>query len=218
MLTTSVVRRDRGAALMAAVVALAVIAILATAAIPVLAGTDDFQKAYDTENLFLSLHYSINNATATLGRNGFQTTLGGGKIPSKLSQLIIPITGTDRRCSGATYTTSGAGGGDVTVWSTQAPYSGLYIVKSPGVGSGVLSPIGMVKDSVFRALSFAVIPTNNVALGIDSVSDNDVSNLETAVDGVVVNPSTTGTIRWIVSPTGGAGLNYVFYIIPTTQC
>jgi hypothetical protein len=207
-----------GSALLVAVVTIAVIAALATAAIPMLAGYDEMTRADDARQILLSLQYSLTNATATLGRNGFVQNEGANKFAGKLSQLVVPIVAGDLKCNATTFSS-----GDATKWTDLAPYSGLYIVAGTGAGSGVRTPVAMIKDAVQRpstrpqgGLTLPLVPAGRVALAMDSVSASDVANLDLLADNA--DGSGSGTIQWATSVAGGASYNYVIYTITTTDC
>jgi len=203
---------------MVAIVTIALIAMVAAAAIPVLAGYNEMTRADETRLMLLSLQYSLTNATAALGRNGFLQSLGNNRFAGRLSQLVIPITNADFKCNATNY-----GGGDAGKWLDLAPYSGLYIVAGTGPGSGVQTPVGMIKDAVQRpstrpqgGVTAPLVPAGRVALAMDSVSASDVTNLDLLIDDA--DGAAAGTLQWGTSVAGGGAYNYVIYTITTTEC
>jgi hypothetical protein len=210
MLTRRVVRAGSG--LLVAVAAIALVAILAAAAIPILSGYNDLQKAADTDSIFQSLRYSLVNNTAAIGNDGWNDAVGNNKLPSRLSYLTEGIVGnTSTKCQGGTFAT-----GDATTVRKQGPFSGLFITAGSGAGSGLRTPLGtMIKDTVLPNAFIPGVSSGRVAIGMDSVSDNDRNNLDLLIDNS--DGATAGTFRWKAS-VGGAGYNYVVFTVTVAGC
>lgn len=201
-----------GSGLLVAVVAIALIAILAAAAVPILSGYNDLQKASDTYTMFQSLQYSLVNGTATLGNNGWNNAMGANKLPSRLSYMTEGIVGnTSTKCQGGTFAN-----GDATTARKQGPFSGFFVVPGSGAGSGLLTPLGTaIKDTVLPNAFIPGVSAGRVAIGMDSVTDNDRNNLDLLIDNS--DGATAGTFRWKAS-VGGAGYNYVVFTVTVGGC
>jgi hypothetical protein len=201
-----------GSGLLMAVAAIALIAILAAAAIPILSGYSDLQKAADTYTIFQSLQYSLVNASAAIGNQGWNNAMGANKLPSRLSYMTEGIVGTvSTKCQGGTFAN-----GDATTARKQGPFSGLYITAGSGAGSGLPTPLGTaIKDTVLPNAFIPGVSAGRVAIGMDSVTDNDRNNLDLLIDNS--DGATAGTFRWKAS-VGGAGYNYVVFTVTVGGC
>lgn len=197
----------RGVALVAVVVALAVVAALAAVAVPVVAGHSQMVAVTETREIFQSLEFSITNAAnSPNGAEGFRSVVGN-RPPSRLSQLVVPITRSDKRCNGG-----GFGGGEVNNWPDASPYSGLYI--APGIG--VQTPIGTIRDTVLPSSS-PKVPNGQIGFVMDSVASDDAQLLDLLVDGTSPPDSANGRLRYDVSPSF-ASSRIVYYLTPVPGC
>lgn len=200
MLTPRAEQRARGSrrlgvALLIVVAILALVAILGAAALPTIAGYNSLKRAVTTQSMLTSLELSLSNPSGT--KSGFLEQIS--QLPSKLSMLEIAITTSQTRCSGSTFKNA-----NVSNWANGAPYSGLLIVPGTAAGGGVRTPLGVIKDSVYR------IDANNIAMRIDSVGTEDARNLDFLIDGGTVD-STAGNMTWVPATgiTAGVPLHLV---------
>ena len=197
----------RGIALIAVVVTLALIAAAAAVVVPVLAGHEQMQNVTETREILQSLEYSITNGIGSAnGAPGFRTSIGS-KVPGRLSQLVVQITSSDRRCTGQKY-----GGGDVGNWTNNGPFSGLYIT----VGGGVQTPIGVIQDTVLPT-SNAKVPSGDIGFVMDSVTADDAQLLDLLVDGTSPPDSASGRLLYDVSPSWPAR-RVVYYLTAAAGC
>jgi len=197
----------RGIALIAVVVTLALIAAAAAVVVPVLAGHEQMRDVTETREILQSLEYSITNGTGSAnGAQGFRTSIGN-KLPARLSQLVIPITSSDHRCSGSKY-----GGGDINDWNNNGPFSGLYIA----VGDGVQTPIGMIRDTVLPTAN-AKVPNGEMGFVMDSIAADDAQLLDLLVDGTSPPDSSSGRLLYDASPSWPAR-RVVYYLTTVAGC
>ena len=197
------VRGRIGFSLIAIVVTVAVLAIIAAVAAPLLRESSHEMAAVRTAQILHTLALDLTNNTATNGTKGFcvQVTV----CPGQLQHLTRQILSTEiQACGGTAY------GGNTTKWITAAPYSGLSIAP----GYGVWTPLGVVHDSVLRT------SRGNIELHIDSVSLNDAASLDSAMD--FASTPTTGTLTYAATAVNNSGqtLELVKYLIAVsnTQC
>jgi prepilin-type N-terminal cleavage/methylation domain-containing protein len=206
-------RARKGFTLAEVIVSAVILAIAAAVVLPYLADQNRRRNAEDTRDMLYSLSLSLNNAhycaatvaglcptapaiTQTVGYEGYvQKVL---KYPQRLHQLTTKInTTTERSCSGALYV-----GGDTLLWNpigaapsaipgTFAPYSSLPIVS----GKGVYSAMGWIHDSVLKSTTGTPSIAGFVEVHIDSLSLDDVQELDEQVDGVG-STGTTGLLRY----------------------
>jgi hypothetical protein len=197
----------RGIALIAVVVTLALIAAAAAVVVPVLAGHEQMRDVTETREILQSLEYSFTNSTGSPnGAPGFRTSIGS-KVPARLSQLVIPITSSDSRCTGQKY-----GGGDINNWNNNGPFSGLYIP----VGGGVATPIGMIRDTVLPTAN-AKVPNGDIGFVMDSITADDAKLLDLLVDGTSPPDSSSGRLLYDVSPSWPAR-RIVYYLTVVAGC
>lgn len=185
---------------MVVVAALAIVALVGAAALPTMAGYSSLQRAAKTKSMITSLEASMSNGTNT--KPGFLEVVGN-VYPSHFSMLNIPITTSEKRC-GANTVFSGGGAGQVTKWLNGGPFSGFTIAPWTASGSGLRTPIGVIKDSVYK------ISGSFIAMKIDSVGTEDARNLDFLIDGGSVD-STTGNVTWVAATgiTAGTPLHLV---------
>jgi prepilin-type N-terminal cleavage/methylation domain-containing protein len=227
---TAPTRHPRAFSIPEVMFALTILGLVVAVAIPAIAGYVSMSRARGTAKIFESLGYSLvgNNdqqRTALDGR-GFIDTLRnyrgrGGFInsvvdpglkappyatyPARLRHLVIAPTTADLDCTGTNYTAT-----KVTAWNAKSPFSDLLI--SPGYG--VNSPLGVIRDSVYKGSGNTA---NLIELRLDSVKPQDAQNLDAAIDGDL--DSAAGQLRYIQSPTGGAPLRLIKYVLPAyTGC
>jgi len=190
--------------LIAVVVTLALIAAIAAVGVPVLAGHQQMQDVTEAREILQSLEYSITNSFGSAnGATGFWSARNN--IPGRLSQLVIPITSSDRKCSGSTYN-----GGDIGHWS--GPYSGLYIAFRVGVQT----PIGTIRDTVLP-VSNPKVPSGDMGFVMDSVTADDARLLDLLVDGTSPPDSANGRLVYDASPTWPAR-RVVYYLSVESGC
>ncbi|HWH53661.1 MAG TPA: hypothetical protein VN651_19070 [Gemmatimonadaceae bacterium] len=190
--------------MIAVVVTLALIAAIAAVAVPVLAGHQQMQDVTEAREILQSLEYSITNSFGSAnGATGFWSARNS--IPGRLSQLVIPITSSDRKCSGSTYN-----GGDIGHWS--GPYSGLYIAFRVGVQT----PIGTIRDTVLP-VSNPKVPSGDMGFVMDSVTADDARLLDLLVDGTSPPDSANGRLVYDASPTWPAR-RVVYYLSVESGC
>jgi hypothetical protein len=203
--------RARSAFTLAEVVVSVVILVVAAAAVvPYLAAQNRRKQAEDTRDILFSLSMSLNNphtctavfspscpalpaTSRSIGYQGFMQHVT--KYPQQLHQLTTKILLTDRSCNGSLYVAA-----DTVAWNPAgvapgaagkfAPYSGLSIVT----GKGVLTPIGWVHDSVLKSTTGSPSIAGWVEVHIDSLSLDDVNELDQVIDGSV--GGTTGLLRF----------------------
>jgi hypothetical protein len=215
--------RARPAFTLAEVVVSTVILVVAAAVVvPYLAAQNRRKQAEDTRAILFSLSMSLNTPHAcvvvqapqcpvaaapnrTVSYSGFMERVNGGgtfKYPQQLHNLTTKILLTEKSCIGALYVAA-----DTTAWnpvgaapgasSQWPPYSGLTIVA----GKGVLTPMGWVHDSVLKSASGTPSIPGWVEVVIDSLSLDDVQELDLAIDGGFPTPpglpsGTTGLLRY----------------------
>lgn len=195
----------RGFILLTIVAILAIVAVLGAVAMPTLAGYGSFQRAVTAETMLNSLELSLSNPTGT--KSGFFQL--EGVYPSHLSMLNVAITGSEKKCATSqTFTNK-----QVTNWAQGAPFSGLLIVPWTSSGSGVRTPIGVVRDSVYK------VSSSQLAMEIDSVDTEDARNLDFLVDGGTID-STTGLDQWgpATGITAGTPLHLVSVLFTNSGC
>jgi hypothetical protein len=187
----------RGFSLALIVVSLAIMAIMAAIAAPLLFSADDQAGAQQTAEILNSLKKSITyGANDATGSIGFCTTVT--LCPARLSQLTNKIVAGDRCCC-MTATAVNFAAAQVTTWLTRAPFSGLAIV--PNIG--LWTPMGIIHDSLVRNTATAF------ELHIDSVPQYKAIYLDSLVDGAV--NATAGAVQYALSPGTTAAKN--FYLI-----
>jgi hypothetical protein len=198
----------RGGFTLAEVVVSTVILVVAAAVVvPYLAAQNRRKQAEDTRDMLFSLSMSLNTPhgcivvlapqcpvaaaqNRTVSYSGLiEKFLAGGatvKYPQQLHHLTTKISLTDRSCNGAVYVAKdtiawnpvGAAPGASSQWP---PYSGLNIVS----GKGVLTPMGWVHDSVLKSTTGTPSIAGWVEVRIDSLSLDDVQELDQVIDGSV---------------------------------
>src|ERR1041385_5858966 len=129
-----------GFSLIAIVVTVAVLAIIAAVAAPLLRESSHEMGAVRTAQILHTLALDLTNNNATNGTKGFCVPIT--VCPGQLQHLTRQILSTEiQACGGTAY------GGNTTKWITAAPYSGLSIAP----GYGVWTPLGVVHAHVPRA-------------------------------------------------------------------
>jgi hypothetical protein len=192
-----------------------ILAVAAAVVVPYLAAQNRRKQAEDTRAILFSLTMSLNtphvcaavlapvcpvaSAPARMvSYSGFLQEVisgGAGKYPQQLHHLTTKIPLTERSCSGAVYVAA-----DTTSWNPNGaapglssqwpPYSGLPIVS----GKGVLTPMGWVHDSVLKSSTGTPSIPGWVEMRIDSLSLDDVQELDLAIDGSI--DGTSGLLRF----------------------
>lgn len=182
-------RGPRGVALLIVVAILALVAVLAAAALPTVAGYSSLRRAVTTQSMLTSLELSLINASGT--KPGFLEEIS--QLPSHLSMLQVAIATSQLNCRGSAFKNA-----NVSNWALGAPYSGLLIIPGTAAGGGVRTPLGVIKDSVYK------IDASNIAMKIDSVGTEDARNLDFLIDAGTVD-STTGNVTWVPATGISAG-------------
>ncbi len=202
-------RARRAFTLAEVVVSVVILVVTAAVVVPYLAAQNRRKQAEDTRTILFSLTMSLNSPhTCFANSNGcvgapapLRTASYMGflqrvtKYPQQLHHLITKIPLTERSCNGSLYVAAdtlawnpvGAAPGVSAQWP---PYSGLPIVS----GKGVLTPMGWVHDSVLKSTTGSPSIAGWVEVHIDSLSLDDVQELDLAIDGTV--SGTTGLLRF----------------------
>jgi type II secretory pathway pseudopilin PulG len=193
--------RPKGSTLIVIVVSLMVLTIAAAVAAPLLFSANDQIAAQRTGEILNSVRVSLDkNATDATGNVGWCSQIG--KCPASLSQLTSEIAVGDNCCcnTGGTFSSKSVGN-----WLSQAPFSGLPIVK----GVGLPTPLGIIHDSLVLS------GTSHIELHIDSVPQYRAVYLDSMVDGAV--NAAAGAIQYALSPGTTAAKNlYLVKFIMTS--
>jgi type II secretory pathway pseudopilin PulG len=171
----STFRRQRGFALVWALVMVAIFAALAAATMPILSSIADQQRVTQTAA-------TLNTLDTGIIRFGLIVKRTAMVYPGALHQLSTLVTTTDQvSCQNATMTAN-----SITTWSTVGPFVAFLVPTT-----GVVTPIGTIDD---------VIPTRvangPLLLNMPNVDLNRAQMLDMLVDGSSTNQSTTGRILW----------------------
>lgn len=194
--------RSRPAFTLAEVVVSTVILVVAAAVVvPYLAAQNRRKQAEDTRAILYSLTMSLSTPHScivasngcvgspaplrTASYLGFMQSVNT-KFPQQLHQLTTKIPLTEKSCNGAVYVAAdtaawnlaGAAPGTSASWP---PFSGLAIVS----GKGVKTPMGWVHDSVLKSTTGAPSIAGYVEVRIDSLSLDDVQELDLVTDGSI---------------------------------
>jgi type II secretory pathway pseudopilin PulG len=149
------------------IIAAIVVGVLAAVTIPNFTAHKRLKAAEETADILTAIGLALNNSNYTTGANrGFVHIVKF--MPLRLTQLQVPITTADKRCSNANYVTA-----DVTNWNKAGPYLGLVVVPN----AGVPTPFGFVHDSVKTAGV-----TGFVEVHIDTVETEDAAALDLLID------------------------------------
>jgi type II secretory pathway pseudopilin PulG len=218
-----------GFTLIEIVVLAAIVLIMAAITLPALGNFLDMENAKQARNQLYALQLSITNATA-VGQNGLA---GGGKtgfaqlvtasssdiFPSRISQLVIPITTGDNRCKNATTVAYTGSGGTTNVgrWATNGPFFNQGIIKSitmtgGAFSGGLMTAIGTIRDTVVRTLPATA---NTVEFWLDSLDLQDAQNLDLIVDNVI-NPA-AGNVWYAQVTVAGQTFYRLRAIFPITN-
>jgi type II secretory pathway pseudopilin PulG len=156
-------RRHRafGFALLTAVVAIAIIAVLATTMLVTVSGDNDQARIERTADILQRLVAAIDTPRVAGGQS-FRSQVNA--YPGRLSHLYTPIVGTGRRCNGS-YT-----GGQVNNW--RGPY---YMVPIATTGHRI-APGFFAEDSMVR------ISSTDVAIRLNQIALSDAQALQLLVD------------------------------------
>lgn len=188
----------RGFTLIAIVVTMAVLAIAAAVAAPLVFSANDQVAAARTAEILKSVDLAlVQNSADTSGGVGWCSQIG--RCPAFLSQMNNEIkVGDPCCCNLGTFSKSQ----NVSNWLSTAPFSGFPIVK----GVGLKTPIGIIHDSL-------VWNGSDVELHIDSVPQYKAIYLDSMVDNAV--NATSGVLRYALSPgtTTSQNLYLVKYLI-----
>ena len=153
--------RPFGFALLTAVVAIAIVAALATTMLVTLSGDNDQARIERVADILHRLVAAIDTTRVASGQ-AFRGQVGAH--PGRLSHLYIKITTADRKCNG-TYS-----GGNVTNW--RGPY---YMVPLAKTGHRA-APGFFLEDSIVR------ISANDLAIRIPKVTLADAKALELLIE------------------------------------
>jgi len=206
-------RARRGFTLAEVVVSAVILAIAAAVVIPYLADQNRRKNAEDTRDLLFSLSLSLNNphlcaavlsppcpalpaTSRAIGYQGYMQKVL--KYPQQLHQLTTKINiTTERSCNGSLYVAADTilwnpiGAAPSTIAGEFPPYSSLPIVS----GKGVYTPMGWIHDSVLKSTTGTPSIAGFVELHIDSLSLDNVQELDEAIDGTG-STGTTGLLRY----------------------
>ncbi len=200
----------RGFTLAEVVVSTVILVVAAAVVVPYLAVQNRRKQAEGTRDILYSLTMSLNTphscVVASNGCVGSPAPLRtasymgfvqrvNSKYPQQMHDLTTKITLAEKSCSGSLYVSAdtvkwnpvGTAPGASAQWP---PYSGLPIVS----GKGVLTPMGWVHDSVLKSANGVPSIPGWVEVHIDSLSLDDVQELDLAIDGSV--SGTTGLLRF----------------------
>ena len=211
-------RSRRGFTLAEVIVSLVILAVSAAVIVPYLAAQNRRKNAEDTRDMLFSLAMSLNNphwcsvldsprcpvalpvSRYAAGYQGFVQSVNT-KYPQLLHNLTTKPLTTEKSCNNVVWTTAPAASADTTLWNPSGtapsgnaaqfpPFSGLAIVA----GKGVYTPLGWIHDSVLKSTTGTPSITGFVELHIDSLSLDDVQELDQVIDGSV--SGTAGLLRF----------------------
>lgn len=186
--------RRRGFSTAEILVAIAVIAILASVLVPAVVTAVGRARVRSAQQ---SLE-AISDAIATFEDN---VGTGGNRIgyPSTLDQLVVPITTASANICGDTYLGGQVNGWDGPYLHRPIPASGLPI----SVGT-VAATFGVLIDA--SAIDFLTVD-------VSDVTDEDAAALDRRIDGG--DGATAGTLRWTAA---GNGLVTLRWLFPYPDC
>lgn len=208
-------RSQTGFTIIELVVAVAMVVIIASLALPILnpGRRSDLDRARQAAYEFAKLRDAINGFEPTLPISSFKQTTGAN--PQSLSDLTTRIgqTGSNSLNScGTAYTAA-----QVAAWSSSAPYW-----NAPVTPTGlILAPGYAVQDLmiVTKSANFSNLTTPDSSqlarIRMPSVSLNDAQNLALIVDGDVNPASVGGTVSF--TPSGVAAIP-VDYLVVLRGC
>jgi prepilin-type N-terminal cleavage/methylation domain-containing protein len=195
-------RRSRfaGFGLVEVLVALAILLILASMALPTLAVTLDRARVESAAAQLQVVRDALYKPGG--GSDAFFQTVGANA--GRLSELVAPIvannssyaSGTDNSC-GQSFSNKQANN-----WEDEGPYVNFNIDRA----AGMATPIGNATDSLTRVPNNAN-PGNLIINFLNTVSEPDAVLLDAVVDGG--NGSVAGTIRWLAPVDGMVRLSYL---------
>jgi len=179
-------RRMRGFALLEAIVGIAMLAILAAAIVPLIAGAEDRARAEATARDLSLIESAIDRFTEMVAR-----------YPKQLAHLTEPLVVGDANSCGTAYSS-----GERTKWSDDDVKHGPWfndhmIVKSFGFPTA----IGFVRDSTTRSGS-------NLIIWITDVAESQALELDAIIDGTPGAGPALGEIRWGAIVDGNTSVQY----------
>jgi type II secretory pathway pseudopilin PulG len=168
-------RRGRGFALLEAIVAIAMLAIMAAAIVPLIVGAEDRARAEATVRELDRLKSAIDR---------FKDKVG--VYPKLLEHTIDPIATSDANSCGAAYSA-----GQVNSWANDDVKHGPWfndhmVVKSFGFPTGV----GFVRDSTTRS-------SDSLIVSITDVAESQAVELDLIIDSLPAGAGASlGEIKW----------------------
>lgn len=192
----------RGFTLVEVMVAVAIVAILASVAVPNLISLIDTRRVASTKASLDSLEAGVRRFQLSILR-----------YPSALNHLTDPIStnGANSRTSctnpALNYVVSGA-----TRWTSSGPY-----FSKPIATDGYPTSIGIVNNTLVRSPSTTAGtngPLGTLAINIPGVRTDDIDALELLYE---TANSSTGQIRWSASVNGTATLTFLIRSPGTTS-
>ena len=191
------------------VVAVAMVIIVASVALPILnpGRNSDLDRAREAAFELAKLRDAINSFEPTLPITSFKQTTG--RNPLRLSDLTtrIQTTGSNSLNScGTAYTA-----GEVALWSSSAPYW-----DTPVTPQGLTIAPGYVAQDLIIVTksgnySNATFPDSSqiARIRMPSVSRNDAENLALVVDGDINGTAMSHTVSFTPSGIGAIPVDYI---------
>lgn len=180
-------KNRRGSFLLWGIMVVTMMAILAATIAPLLGATTSAERVHDTFAKLADIDTAINEFEATVHTGNITTN----QFPGRLSELWIPLTGTEVNSCGNAMT-----GNAPTQWPTNGPY-----LAPPGWDT----PLGPINEVIERTTPPS---TNPLIIRIPDVPQNLVAEMDATFDDGV---STTGKIRY--TP-GTDDIDLTYYVTP----
>ena len=204
-------RAESGFTIIELIVAVAIVIILASVALPILnPGRDsDLDRAREAAYEFARLRDAINGFEPTLPIRSFKQTIG--RNPLRLSDLTTHISAATNNLNscGVAYTTGA--GSETTLWSSSAPYW-----DRPVTPAGLTIAPGFVAQDLIIVTkspnwSNATFPDSSqlARIRMPSVTRNDAENLALVVDGDINGQATSHTVSFTPSGLGSIPVDYI---------
>src|SRR5262249_1174012 len=140
---------------------------------------------------------------------GAANTVYPGQLSELANVVVNNSTAIHRSCGTVTATLATFNATAVTSWNNSGPFVTFMIPT----GKGVVTPIGIIQDSMVRSPNSASVGT--LAMKIDSVSTSDATNLDQIVDGG--DGANAGTVQWVNGAVSGT-VDISYFIPVASKC